>query len=1609
MPYFFYATAMAGALPHKADYRPSKPANPAMSSKPAANSVSSQYGNSTIAPVSFPPSITCHSNIKTVSDFGKCGGVVYNLKAIYNDPDDNVVKLTWAITGVTDASSPLTGINNLSNYPFNIGVSTITYIVTDADNLSASCSFTVEVTDAEIPDITSCPNDTVFTIPFCDLQTAPVTLPTQPVATDNCGVLSIYSNAPSQFPVGNNIVVWTVTDVNGNLNQCEQLVTVKNAPAMTLAGSSTPVSCFGGNNGTATAVVSNGEPPYTYSWNTVPVQTTLTASNLIAGVYTLTVTDKNNCTASTTVTVTQPTAALALTVSSKTDVDCFGGSTGSVIVAANGGTPAYQYSINGVLFQASATFPNLAAGNYIITVKDSRNCLSTTSVTITQPATAVTGVITSQTNVACFGAATGSVTVAGSGGTPPYQYNIDAGAFQVSGTFNSLASGSHTVIVKDSKNCQFSVPVTITAPAAAVSATISSQTNVLCADQTTGIATVTASGGTPAYTYSWNTIPVQSTATANNLKAGTYTVTVTDAAGCTKTASVTISEPAPIVVTITKKDVACKGDLTGSATASVSGGTSPYTYAWSTTPVQLTATASNLPAGTYTVTVTDLSGCIKAGSVTILEPATKFTASITNQVNVLCAGNNTGSITVAGSGGTPVYLYNINGGAFQAGGTFNNLSAGAYSIIAKDANDCQVILPTTITEPAAPLTALISSQTNVLCAGQVTGSATVTAGGGTAPYTYSWNTTPAQTTATATDLKAGSFIVTVTDAAGCTQTASVTITEPAPIVVNITKKDVACKGNITGSATASASGGTEPYAYAWSTTPVQSTATASNLAAGTYSVTVTDISGCSKSGSVTIAEPAKKLTALITNQVDVLCAGDNTGSLTVAASGGTPAYQYNINGGAFQADGTFNNLTAGAYTIIAKDANDCQVIIPATITEPAAPLTAEITSQAKILCAGQPTGSATVTASGGTAPYSYSWNTTPVQTTATATDLKAGSYTVTVTDAAGCIKTANVTIAEPAPIIITITKKDVACKGDMTGSATVTASGGIPPYTYAWLLTPVQTTATISNLPPGTYKVAVFDSAGCFKPGSVTIKEPGTRLTASITNQVNVLCASSTTGSITVAANGGDSPYLYNINGGAFQASGTFENLTAGAYSIIAKDANDCQVIVEATITSPPNGITASITSQTNVSCAGETNGSATVTASGGTAPYTYSWNTSPAQTTATITNLAAGTYIVTSTDNAGCFVLDTAIITEPLKLTASITNQVNFDCVTGTNGSVTVAGADGTPGYKFSLDGGTYQPGGSFINLAPGKYTVTVQDTNNCKVDVPVEITVPGLIRAVDDLVVTPEDTPANANVMTNDQVICYLPIVVTANTVPQHGTVIVNPDGTFTYTPSLNYYGTDSFTYTIADNAGGTSTATVSIQVDAVNDPPLAVDDYDTTNYNTSVTIIVLDNDSDTENGILTVSVCDPPLNGSLLINNDGSVTYTPNSDFSGNDKFCYTICDDGTPSRCDSAMVYIRVIPKPRVEDVYVYNGFSPNGDGNNDHLVIRGIEDFPDNEIEFFNRYGSKIKKLSHYDNNNVFWDGTNNNGEQLPDGTYFYILKIGDATPLTGWIFIRGKK
>ena len=423
--------------------------------------------------------------------------------------------------------------------------------------------------------------------------------------------------------------------------------------------------------------------------------------------------------------------------------------------------------------QPHTTAQDLTAGTYNVTVTDNNGWTAIDSVTLTETLLLVVS-ITGSTNVSCFGADDGEVISSASGGTLPYTFVWDDDDLQITPTATGLDGGTYTVILVDSLGCDTTATETITEPALLV-APITAVTNVGCKDDSTGSATVSASGGNPPYTYAWTTLPVQTGSVATGLPAGTYSVTVTDSLGCDTTESVTITEPDYLVAALSGVNVSCKDFNDGEATVVATGGTIPYTYSWNTTPVQTTDTATGLIAGTYILTLTDFYGCDTTANITITEPDT--------------------------------------------------------------------------------LMASISS-TNVSCFGNGDGEATVTASGGTSSYTYSWNTTPIQTTAIATGLVPATYTVIVTDNQGCDTTADVTITEPDTFITTITGiNDVTCNGFDDGEATAAVTGGTPGYAYSWNSVPSQFTATATGLGPGTYINMVVDTNGCVTTDTVVITQP----------------------------------------------------------------------------------------------------------------------------------------------------------------------------------------------------------------------------------------------------------------------------------------------------------------------------------------------------------------------------------------------------------------------------------------------------------------------------------------------------------------------------------------------------------------------------------------------------------------------------------------------------------------------------------------------------------------------------------------------------------------------------------
>ncbi|HSY77471.1 MAG TPA: PKD domain-containing protein [Bacteroidia bacterium] len=589
-----------------------------------------------------------------------------------------------------------------------------------------------------------------------------------------------------------------------------------------------------------------------------------------------------------------------------------------------------------------------------------------------------------------------------------------------------------------------------------------------------GSVSVTATGGITTYNYTWS--GGQTTTTVNNLGAGTYTINTTDSLGCPATATVTITGTPALrdsIVSFTNVSVACGSN--GTAVDGVKGGLGPYSYSWTTVPIQTTANANNLPAATYTCTVTDANSCTATATVTIAQPGA-LTASISATTNVSCNGGNNGSATGSITGGTGPYTYSWNTGPVQTNQTATGLMAGTYTVSVTDANGCTVPAVAVITQPAA-IRDSIASFTNVLCNGQSNGTATDGVKGGTGPYSYAWCN--AQTSSVATALPAGSCTVTVTDANLCAATATVTITQPTPLQLTASAFPATCNGTCTGSATVIPSGGTTPYTYNWSN--ATSTANANNLCAANYSVVVTDGNGCvHDTNPLTVTQPPAIRDSVVAS-ANELCFGQTNGSITSGVVGGTGAYTYSWNSTPVQTTPGATNLPAGNYTLIIKDANGCEDSLKQTITQPAL-LT--LTGPAPIsICNGQSAFIQPVT-NGGTTAYTYQWNTGPTTDTMTVNPVTSTTYTLVVTDANGCTAQATATVNVALPLSVTAPVSTAICPGN-SATLTATAKGGDGTYTYIWTPGPLNgQSVKVSPLVTSTYTVTVTD--GCGTPSVTT-------------------------------------------------------------------------------------------------------------------------------------------------------------------------------------------------------------------------------------------------------------------------------------------------------------------------------------------------------------------------------------------------------------------------------------------------------------------------------------------------------------------------------------------
>ncbi|MGE0562751.1 MAG: PKD domain-containing protein [Flavobacteriales bacterium] len=682
--------------------------------------------------------------------------------------------------------------------------------------------------------------------------------------------------------------------------------------------------------------------------------------------------------------------------------------------------------------------------------------------------------------------------------------------------------------------------------------------------------TITAygGGGTPPYNYLWNTGDTSQSIFVN---VGTYSVIVGDSSGCppTSTSVVVTSFASAISADAGQDQTVCEIDipiaLSGSVVAASggtwTGGNGSFSPDNNTLNASYTPTSSEIANGSVTLYLTTTgNGSCPPATDTVLLSIVKFNASILTVSNgVSCFGGSDGSGIVSLSGGVPPYTVTWNTAPIQVGDTAIGLVAGTYTATLTDGNGCDTVISITITEPPV-LTSVISGVINVSCTGGNNGAATVNPSGGTAPYTYLWDSNAGnQTTSTATNLVAGTYDVVVTDSNGCTTTSSAAITEPASsISLVISTTDVSCAGGSDGTATAIPSGGTPPYTYLWSAnTGNQTTSTATNLPIGLYTITVTDTNNCIIQPGIIINEPLPLTTSI--TFTDVSCYGGNNGTATVTPSGGTAPYSYlwDSNAGN-QTTSTATSLIAGTYNVTITDTNDCVFDTLVIVGQPLLPLSIA-TSVTNVSCYGGNNGTATVIPSGGIAPYSYLWDANAGnQTTSSITGLLAGNYTVFVNDTNGCIDSTIVTISQPLfPLSFLTSYTPVSCKGGNDGVATVNPSGGTPSYTYLWdINTGYQTTSSAVGLVAGNYQVMVTDTNGCFDTISVAVTEPD--LIVVMATPMDTICPSENI-QIGATVTGGNGGYIYNWNQGLpSNQTNTVSPGTTTTYSVFVTDALGC-------------------------------------------------------------------------------------------------------------------------------------------------------------------------------------------------------------------------------------------------------------------------------------------------------------------------------------------------------------------------------------------------------------------------------------------------------------------
>ena len=1096
---------------------------------------------------------------------------------------------------------------------------------------------------------------------------------------------------------------YTVTVTDPSIPGCsiDTTIVVGNTDAPAVTVQRTPATCTSAN-GTA-SVVQGG---LTYAWSTGA--TTQSISGLASGVYSVTVTNPAapNCPTIRAVVIGR-TNPLTANFTINAEPNC-NAANGSVTITTGGGSGNYGYvwSDGG----SGATRSNLSAGMYVVTVTDnSTGCTATTAFTLTDQASdATVSINATEVEVSCVGSTDGTVAFNvsyGAGFAFPQAVTIEdaAGTAYING---NLAPGDYCVIVRDANGC--------TAGQACFTVIEPTTINVV-ADKTDkdcnmdGTITLTVTGGAGNYTYDWADVAgANNAANRTGLDAGTYSVTVTDANGCTASIQQIILEnqcpvcQPPVVASTTIIDATCNNS-DGSATVNIVGGSAGYTFAWSGGVSSTTSTATNLSAGSYVVTITDVTDATCFTTVTVTIDNLDGPPAVLQSTTPATCDAADGTATIAAPAGL-AYAWS-DGGASSAIRT--NLAAGTYTVTVTDPSlpNCPTIVQVTI-GTQSPLTVVETINTQPTC-GSADGSVTLTVSNGSGNYTYSWGGG-----ATRDNLAAGTYSVTITDAVtNCTAVATFTLTD------DVAPASVSAPAEVSTSCVAG-SDATIAFTVTYSSgfvAPADTTITDNlgnvyangNLSAGNYCIVITDANGCVAGQSCFEVVSPDAIEVMVTSTNDT-CNID--GTIILSVSGGTAPYTYDWADLA-STDNMQNRigLMEGTYSVTVTDANGCttavnDILITNTCVECVEPVVSNTTSM-DATC-GNADGSATITVSNDDGSFVYAWS-GGVSNSNTATGLAAGTYAVTITNpiTANCTTVATVTIGNQDGPMVTVTGTTDATCDAADGTATLSPSG----LTYVW--SDGGSGATRTNLAAGTYTVTATDAAtpNCPAIETVTIGSVSP-LASTATVNTQPTCGNAD-GSVSISVSNGSGNYAYSWGGGA-----TRNDLAAGTYTVtITDNVTNCTTTVTFTLTDDVAGATVVVDPQVSTSCAGINDGTVNITispSSGFVAPATVT--ITDGTNTFLNGNLAPGNYCVVVTDGNGCFAgQDCFVVVAPDQIVVSATTTDDTCAVAGTI-TLTVSGGTAPYTYDWADVPGTNNSANR-TGLDAGTYSVTVTDDNGC------------------------------------------------------------------------------------------------------------------------------------------------------------------------------------------------------------------------------------------------------------------------------------------------------